>query len=119
MPAETAAGLPRRLDSHRRRGYLDDRGYLFMVDLIENMIITDEKNAYSARSLGEECSGQASGRAAGRSAPYPVRRESIVYGYAVRLRTHPARPASEPSASCRPLLFPVSSWLSSRTLAAW
>ena len=28
--------------------YLDDRGYLFVVDLIENMIITDEKNAYSA-----------------------------------------------------------------------
>jgi hypothetical protein len=67
-----------------------------MVDLIENMIITDEKNAYSARSLGEECSGQASGRAACAviGVPYPVRRESIVYGYAVRLRTHPARPAS-------------------------
>jgi acyl-CoA synthetase (AMP-forming)/AMP-acid ligase II len=29
-------------------GYLDDRGYLFMVDRLENMIITDEKNAYSA-----------------------------------------------------------------------
>lgn len=28
--------------------YLDDRGYLFMVDRLENMIITDEKNAYSA-----------------------------------------------------------------------
>jgi hypothetical protein len=58
-----------------------------MVDLIENMIITDEKNAYSARSLGEECSGQASGRAACAviGVPYPVRQESIVYGYAVSI----------------------------------
>ena len=38
--------------------------------------------------LGEECSGQASGRAACAviGVPYPVRRESIVYGYAVRSR---------------------------------
>jgi hypothetical protein len=44
------------------------------------MIITDEKNAYSARSLGEECSGQASGRAACAviGVPYPVCRESNV-----------------------------------------
>ena len=48
MPAEPAAGLPGGWIHVDDAGYLDDHGYLFMVDRLENMIITDEKKAYSA-----------------------------------------------------------------------
>ncbi len=48
MPAETAGGCPGGWIHIGVAGYLDDRGFLFMVDRLENMIITGEKNAYSA-----------------------------------------------------------------------
>ena len=90
MAAETAAGCPGGWIHTGDAGYLDDCGPLFMVDRLETMIITDEVNAYSA--WVKNAPAKQSGRAACavRGIPYPGRRESIVYGYAVRPRTHPA-----------------------------
>jgi acyl-CoA synthetase (AMP-forming)/AMP-acid ligase II len=48
MPVETAAVLPCGWMHTGDAGYLDDCGYLFIVDRLEDMIITDGENVYSA-----------------------------------------------------------------------
>jgi acyl-CoA synthetase (AMP-forming)/AMP-acid ligase II len=48
MPEETAAALRGGWMHTGDAGYLDDRGYLFIVDRVKDMIITGGENVYSA-----------------------------------------------------------------------
>jgi acyl-CoA synthetase (AMP-forming)/AMP-acid ligase II len=49
-PGETQAVLPGSWMNTGDAGYLDDCGYLFIVDRLEDMVITHEENVYSAEA---------------------------------------------------------------------
>ena len=75
MPVETAAVLPCGWMHTGEVGYLDDCGYLFIVDRLEDVIITDGENAHSAEVENAPAGYPAVTTCAIIGVPYPACRE--------------------------------------------